>query len=87
MHWKENLTNLFITRNQVRSIRRERKTTEDYPLCNNYLENVDLYAASRNVTITAEGPSESFFEAPIQGGDDNNAAAERERYKGGEDNS
>ena len=37
------------------------------------------------MTITAEGPSESFFEAPIRGNDDKNDASERERDKGGEE--
>ena len=87
MHRKESLINLFINGRQVRSIYRGSKSTEAYLLRHNYFNNVDFYAASQKVTITVEGPSESFFEAPIQGGDDNNAAAERERYKGGEDNS
>ena len=86
-HRKERLTKLFTAGRQVRSICRGSKATEAYLLRHNYFNNVDFYAASQKVTITAEGPSESFFEAPIQGGDDNNAAAERERYKGGEDNS
>ena len=47
---------------------------------------MDFYAASRNVTITAEGPSEIFFESPIRGDDDSTAAAEREQEKGGEEN-
>ena len=48
---------------------------------------MDLYAASRNVTITAEGPSESFFEAPIWGDECNNNATDQERDEGWEDNS
>ena len=47
---------------------------------------MDFCASSLNVTITAEGPSETLFEDPIQGNDDNNAAVERERDEGGEDN-
>ena len=40
---------------------------------------MEFYAASWNVTITVEGPSEILFEAPIWGNNDNNDAAERER--------
>ena len=47
---------------------------------------MDFYAASRNMNINAEGPSESFFEDPIQGYNDNNAAAKRDRDEGGKDN-
>ena len=36
------------------------------------------------MTITAEGPSESFFEAPTGGNNDNNSSADRERDEGGE---
>ena len=46
---------------------------------------MDFYAASQNVTITAEGPSESLFESPIIGNNDNNAAAEREREENSEE--
>ena len=86
-HWKESLTNVFITGRQVRSIRRGSMAVGAYLLRHNYFENVDFYAASRNVTIDAEGPSESLFAAPIRGNDDKNATAERERDEGGEDNS
>ena len=86
-HWKESLTNLFITGRQARSIRRVRKETEAYLLRHNDFDNVDFYAASQNVTVTAEGPSESLFEAPIRGNDDKNAAAEQERDEGGKENS
>ena len=48
---------------------------------------MNFYAASLNVTITAEGPSTSFFEPPIIGDDDNKYADERKRDKGGEKNS
>ena len=40
---------------------------------------MDFYEASRNVTITAEGPLESLFESPIQDNDYNNAAAYRDQ--------
>ena len=39
------------------------------------------------MNITAEGLSDSFFEAPIRGNNDNNSAAEKERNEGGDDNS
>ena len=55
--WKERLTNLFIIGRQVKSICKESKATEAYLLCHNDFDNVDFYAASRNVTITAKGPS------------------------------
>ena len=84
-HQKERLTNLFITGRQVRLICRGSKGTEAYLLHHNDFENVDLYAASQNVTITAEGPSESLFEAPIRVNDDKNAAAEREREENSEE--
>ena len=48
---------------------------------------MDFYAASRNVTITAEGPSESLFESPIRGNDENNATDEWEKDEGGDENS
>ena len=86
-HWEESLENLFITGRQVRSIRREIKATEAYLLCHNDFNNVDFYAASINLTITVEGPSESFFESPIRGDDDNNAIAKREMDEGVEENS
>ena len=78
-HRKERLTTLFITGRQVRSIHRGSKATEAYLLCHNYFENVDFYTASQNLTITAEGPSESLFESPIQDNNDNNVEAEWER--------
>ena len=84
-HQKERLTNLFITGRQVRLICRGSKGTEAYLLHHNIFENVDLYAASQNVTITAEGPSESLFEAPIRVNNDKNAAAEREREENSEE--
>ena len=37
------------------------------------------------MTITTEVPSESLFEAPIQGNDDNNAASDREREENSEE--
>ena len=85
-HQKERLTNLFITGRQGRSIIRGSKATEAYLIHHNDFENVDLYAASQNVTITAEGPSERFFESPIRGINDKNSAAQRERDEGGEGN-
>ena len=39
----------------------------------------------KNGTITAEGPSESLFEAPILVNDDNNAAAEPEQEENSEE--
>ena len=81
-HRKEILTKIFITDKQVMSIRRGSKATEAYVLCHNYLENVDFYAVSRNVTITVEGPSEIFFEAPIRYDNDRNAASDRSGTKG-----
>ena len=86
-HRKESLMNLFITGRHVRSVHSGRKATEAYLLRHNDFENVDFYAASHSMTISAEGPSESFFEAPIRGKDDTNAAANREREKGDEENS
>ena len=74
-HRKERLTNLFITVRKVRSICRGSKATEAYLFCNNDFENVDFYAASRNVTITAEGPSERLFEPLFRGNNDNHAPA------------
>ena len=82
---KERPTNLFITGRQVRSICRGSKAIEAYLLHHNDFENVDFYAASQNVTITAEGPSESLFEAPIRVNDDKNAAVEREREENSEE--
>ena len=64
-HQKERMKNLFITSRQVRSIRRGSKATEAYLLHHNDFKNVNFYAASRNMAITEEGPSESLFEAPI----------------------
>ena len=81
------LTNLSITGRQVRLIHRGGKETEAYLLPHNNFENVDFYAAYINVTITARGPSELFFEAPIQGKDDNNAVSEREQDEGDGENS
>ena len=78
-HLKDSLKNLFITSRQVWFIRRGSKGTEAYLLRHNNFENVDFYAASLNVTITAEGPSERLSESPIRGNDDKNYAAERER--------
>ena len=74
-HQKERLTNLFITGRQVRLICRGSKGTEAYLLQHNDFENVDLYAASRNVTITAEGTSERLFKSLIRGNNDKTAAA------------
>ena len=54
---KESLTNIFITSRQVRSIRKGRKVPEAYLLLHNIFDNVDFYAASKNVTITDEDPS------------------------------
>ena len=87
MHQKQRLTNPFITGRQVRLICRGSKATEPYIICHNDFEHVDFYAASRNVTITAEGLSESFFEDPIRGDNGNNAAAEQERDEGEKENS
>ena len=53
---KERPTNLFITGRQVMSICRGSKGTEAYILRHNHFEVVNLYAASQDVTITAEGP-------------------------------
>ena len=39
------------------------------------------------MTITVEGPSESFFEYPIRGNNENSTTAEQERDEGGEENS
>ena len=80
------MKNLFIAGRQVRLIRRGSKAIESYLIGHNDFYNVDFYAASRNLIITAEGPSEIFFEAPIWGDDDKNAAVKRELDEGGEDN-
>ena len=81
----ESLMNLFITGRQVRLIRIGSKVTEAYLLYHNYFDNVDFYAASQNVTITSEGPSERLFEALIRGNDDNNDAADQERDENSEE--
>ena len=53
MHRKENMTNLFITGRHVTLIFKGSMGTEAYLLFHNDYDNVEFYAASQNVTITA----------------------------------
>ena len=55
-HRKERQKKFFITGRKVRLIHRGSKSTEAYLIHHNDFENVDFYSASRNVTITEEGP-------------------------------
>ena len=77
--------NLFVNGRQVTSIRRGIKETEACLILHNYFENVDLYASYRNVTITAEGPSERLFESPSRVNYDDNAAAKGELEENSEE--
>ena len=45
---------------------------------------MDLYAACQNMTITAEGSSESLFESPIRGNDDKNDVVDQDQEENSE---
>ena len=75
---------MFVAGRQVSLILRRRKATEAYLLFHNDFENVDFYAASRNVTITAEGPPERLFESPIRGNDDKNDVVDQDQEENSE---